>query len=59
MSYMDSDRGLKMRKTVTSINWLRDFTADLGNLRRYAYKVMHTLRQLLRFVRNVLKATML
>jgi hypothetical protein len=40
---MDSDRGLRMRKAVTSINWLRGSTADLGSLRRYACKAI-TLR---------------
>jgi hypothetical protein len=55
---MDSDRELKIRKTVTSINWLKGSTADLRNLRRYACKAMHTFRQLLEFVRNILKATM-
>jgi hypothetical protein len=56
---MNSDKGLRMRKAVISINWLRGFTADLGSLRRYAsYYAAHALRQLLGFVRNVLKATM-
>jgi hypothetical protein len=43
MSYMDSDRGLRMRKAVTNINWLKGFTADLGSLRKYACKAI-TLR---------------
>jgi hypothetical protein len=62
MSYMDSDKGLKIRKAVTNINWLKGFTADLRSLRGYAckaYYATHALRQLLRFVRNILKATML
>jgi hypothetical protein len=40
---MDSDKGLRMRKTVTSINWLKDSTADLGSLRKYTCKAI-TLR---------------
>jgi hypothetical protein len=40
---MNSDKGLRMRKAVTNINWLRDFTADLESLRKYACKVI-TLR---------------
>jgi hypothetical protein len=47
-----------MRKAVTNINWLRDSTADLGSLRRYAScYAAYALRQLLGFVRNILKAT--
>jgi hypothetical protein len=56
---MNSDRGLRMRKAIISINWLKGSTADLGSLRRYAsYYTAYALRQLLGFVRNVLKATM-